>query len=701
MVSNVGGNNLGVLLQQKQKKLESINKQKDAVQAVLDKTNVQASDAKVKVGNTETSLSEAIVTLQNHPFKGMKMPEDVNKAKYEITNEDGTKGFNQKEYDAAMADFQKQADEYKKAEQEYKNLETSIEKTTKELDMDKKALEDLIKVADQKEQELKAADKDYDVTYGEVEDLNKQIEEQRNTETVDVKLSNDKNNDTLVEATLNQLKAMQDKGLIGNNVDLNNLSKDQMKKLCEAVVGTDIQKGAVAENTKLDGSSSDYAKMKAGQGRTYTVAEMQKIAESLGITSDSNDDGNFTISAEDLSVMQTEIEQAPILDKKPENANIKFPRGIEWQGEAKGDKLSDFGLTDNGDGTFTSSTGKKFTENEVNEWFREIEDSAGNNYSKYLDKAEKLGIDPTGLSSKELKEAVKTEEKRQKAIDKYSDKIKKYNINTDGKTADEIKNAVKTAEKDAENADKSSSKIVTVQKGDSAPKMNSTPVVYSEAAADASTTVTVQKGESAQKMSSTPVYANTNNLTNAQLDKKVKDLKAGETYTYTESTSVSGTGFSSKSSQTITWKRNDDGTLTKTYLDGAYQPSVVNDNYSADGQKVSTVSTNKYDPYKNVTTNYDANGAVKDRTIDLSSLPTSKSTTSMSKQQQLMTYLKRGQNSYTSQNITNKKGETILTYKQGKYFKPDGKEVAVDKAYTMIQKEIEKGRISNIRQLRS
>ena len=73
----------------------------------------------------------------------------------------------------------------------------------------------------------------------------------------------------------------------------------------------------------------------------------------------------------------------------------------------------------------------------------------------------------------------------------------------------------------------------------------------------------------------------------------------------------------------------------------------------------------------------------------------------MSKQQQLMTYLKRGQNSYTSQNITNKKGETILTYKQGKYFKPDGKEVAVDKAYTMIQKEIEKGRISNIRQLRS
>lgn len=449
MVSNVSGNNLGVLLKQKQNKLDSINKQKDAVQMALDKTNAQASDAKVKIGNTETSLSEAIVTLQNHPFKGKKMPEDVNKAKYEITNADGTKGFNQKEYDAAMADFQKQVDEYKKAEQEYKNLETSIEKTTKELDMDKKTLEDLMKVADQKEQELKATNKDYDVTYGEIEDLNKQIEEQRHTETIDVKLSNDKNNDTLVEATLNQLKAMQDKGLIGNNVDLSNLSKDQMKKLCEAVVGTDIQKGAVAEGTKLDGSSSDYTKMSAGQGRTYTVAEMQKIAESLGITSDSNDDGNFTISAEDLSVMQAEIEPAPKLDQKPENANIKFPRGMEWQGDAKGDKLSDFGLTYNGDGTFTSSTGKKFTENEVNEWFREIEDSAGNNYSKYLDKAENLGIDPTGLSSKELKDAVKTEEKRQKAIDKYSDEIKKYNINTDGKTADEIKEAVKAARKEA------------------------------------------------------------------------------------------------------------------------------------------------------------------------------------------------------------------------------------------------------------
>lgn len=528
MVSNVSGNNLGVLLKQKQNKLDSINKQKDAVQMALDKTNEQASDAKVKIGNTETSLSEAIVTLQNHPFKGKKMPEDVNKAKYEITNADGTKGFNEKEYNAAMADFQKQVDEYKKAEQEYKNLETSIEKTTNELNMDRKTLEDLMKVADQKEQELKATNTDYNVTYGEVEDLNKQIEEQRHTETIDVKLSNDKNNDTLVEATLNQLKAMQDKGLIGNNVDLNNLSKDQMKKLCEAVVGTDIEKGTVAENTKLDGSSSDYTKMKAGQGRTYTVAEMQKIAESLGVISESKDDGNFTISAEDLSAMQTEIDHATKLDQKPENVNIKFPRGIEWQGAAKGDKLSDFRLTDNGDGTFTASTGKNFTEDEVNNWFREIEDSAGNNYSKYLDKAEILGIDPTRLSSKDLKDAVKTEEKRQKAIDKYSDEINKYNINTDGKTADEIKDAVKTAEKDAEKADKSS-KVVTVQKGESAPKMNSTPVVYSEADDDASTPVTVQKGESAPKMNSTPViYSAEEGSSNASKTRKKLDKEASK-----------------------------------------------------------------------------------------------------------------------------------------------------------------------------
>lgn len=527
MVSNVSGNNLGVLLKQKQNKLDSINKQKDAVQMALDKTNTQASDAKVKIGNTETSLSEAIVTLQNHPFKGKKMPEDVNKAKYEITNADGTKGFNKKEYDAAMADFQKQVDEYKKAEQEYKNLETSIEKTTKELDMDKKTLEDLMKVADQKEQELKDTNNDYDVTYGEVEDLNKQIEEQRHTETIDVKLSNDKNNDTLVEATLNQLKAMQDKGLIGNNVDLNNLSKDQMKKLCEAVVGTDIQKGAVAEGTKLDGSSSDYTKMKAGQGRTYTVAEMQKIAESLGAISESKDDGNFTISAEDLSAMQTEIDHATKLDQKPENVNIKFPRGIEWQGAAKGDKLSDFRLTANADGTFTASTGKKFTENEVNEWFREIEDSAGNNYSKYLDKAEILGIDPTGLSSKELKDAVKTEEKRQKAIDKYSDEIKKYNINTDGKTADEIKDAVKTAEKDAEKADKSSSKVVTVQKGDSAPKMNSTPVIYSaeEGSSNASKTRKKLDKEASKYGIKYGAEVKDNNIGNGALERTIEYAK--------------------------------------------------------------------------------------------------------------------------------------------------------------------------------
>lgn len=78
-----------------------------------------------------------------------------------------------------------------------------------------------------------------------------------------------------------------------------------------------------------------------------------------------------------------------------------------------------------------------------------------------------------------MKEAVKAEEKRLKAVDKYSDEIKQYNIETEGRTADQIKADVKAAKAKAKETTNTSTKV-EVQKAESAPKKDQ-PAVKSEA----------------------------------------------------------------------------------------------------------------------------------------------------------------------------------------------------------------------------
>lgn len=427
MVNVVNGNqkSLSVLLQQKQKKLDSIKEQKQAVQDALNKENDKIANAQVDLGNKKISLSEAIVALQNHPFKGMKAP-DAGDVKYEIKcdKEGKSLGIDQNKFDRDMAEF-------KKAEAEYKALEAKVDKTTKDVKLGDTAVKELTAIAQAKEEELKAKDAAYEVTMGDIESLNKQIDEA----AINVTLSDDKNNDTLVEETVNQLKDLQKQGLVGKNIDLDNLNPKQLKNLSAAVVNTDIKKRTVAASTALDGMSKEYTNMSPGKVREYSVADMQEMAKALGADAE-NDEAGFAITSDDLKGLKApEDDFVEILDgnkstvrnQKQEIANggIVFPRGIKWQG-TEGNKLSDFGITDNGDGTYKTETGKIYTASEVNKWFREVEDSSGNNYSKYLDKAEKLGIDYNQFSSsKELKEAVKAAEKEAKAAEKQAKAEKK------------------------------------------------------------------------------------------------------------------------------------------------------------------------------------------------------------------------------------------------------------------------------------
>lgn len=399
------------------------------------------------------------------------------------------------------AQFEKDMAEFKKAEAEYKALEKNVETATEELEIKKEELTEIMAKAEKVEQDLAKNGDDYKVTMGDIEDLNKQIDEAAKKETLDVTLTNDKNNDTLVEATVNQLKALQQKGLVDKNIDLNNLKPEQLKQLSEAIVKSDIKKNIVVADTKTDGTSKDYTKMTAGDGRVYSVADMQEMAKALGADAE-NDEAGFAITSDDLKGLEApeddfvEIhdgDKSTVQNQKPEvdNGKIVLPRGVEYRVGSnlgkKADSLEDYGIVEKDgkyyrakkdeNGSLVPKDNKAFTADEVNKYFREIEDYSGSNYSKYLDKAEKLGVNYEGLTPKELKKAVKAEEKRLKAVDKYSDEINQYGIETEGKTADEIKAAVKAAKAKAKETTNTSTKV-EVQKAEAAPKKDQPAVQY-------------------------------------------------------------------------------------------------------------------------------------------------------------------------------------------------------------------------------
>lgn len=486
MVNGVNGNqkSLSVLLQQKQKKLESINQQKQAVQEALNMENDKIAKAQVDLGDKKISLSEAIVALQNHPFKGMKAP-DPSAPEYQIKKADG-ESFS--EIDNAK--FDKDMAEFKKAEAEYKALEAKVDKTTKDVELGDTAVKELTAIAQAKEEELKAKGADYEVTMGDIEDLNKQIDEAAKKETLDVTLTKDKNNDTLVEATVNQLKALQQKGLVDKNIDLNNLKPEQLKNLSEAIVKSDIKNKIVDAGTKTDGTSKDYTKMTAGHGRVYSVADMQEMAKALGADAE-NDEAGFAITSDDLKDLEApkddfvEIhagDKPTVQNQKPEvdNGKIVLPRGVEYRVGSnlgkKADSLEDYGIVEKDgkyyrakkdeNGSIVPKDNKAFTADEVNKYFRGIEDYSGSNYSKYLDKAEKLGVNYEGLTPKELKKAVKAAEKEAKAEKKAK---KQASVVADLKA---YISAEKTETK------KTTSKKVEVQKAEAATKKDQPAVQY-------------------------------------------------------------------------------------------------------------------------------------------------------------------------------------------------------------------------------
>ena len=464
------------LLETRKKQLESAQAQTKAVQEEYSK--IQKDQAKAE--QLDAKLAQKIMVLSNfnvktEPKEPKKVEDPGNAPNIPADATEEEKGTIQSEFNQKKADFEQYQNDVKQYEKDlnefkkYEALKDEIEKESPEI---KGQLDTLMKAAQTKEDELKKKQGDEAALQREVDfswDNYQELQKELNDAKFEVKLNKQGDNLTSV-AKENINKTSID----GEHADV--------KAVYDGIVAGDKENGAEC-------NKKHYTTMKVGDKHTYTKDQIAKMGADVNLADDFGED----FGKEMNSLLEDAVKEKP--DQKPEGTEvgsgdkpakpdqkpvkskdeIVFPRGIQWQG-TEGNKLSDFGLKDNGDGTYTASTRKTYTAAEVNKYFREIEDSSGNNYSKYLDKAEKLGIKYEGLSPKELKETVKAaekgskaEEKRLKALVKYADEINEYGINIDGRSANDIKALVKDAKAKAKETTNTSTKV-EVQKAKTAPK---------------------------------------------------------------------------------------------------------------------------------------------------------------------------------------------------------------------------------------
>lgn len=474
------------LLETRKKQLKSAQEQTKAIQEEYSKIQKDQSKAE----QLDAKLAQKIMVLSNfnvkaepkepkkveNPGSAPNIPADAGeKEKGIINNEFEQKKKEFEKYQNDVKQYEKDLKEFKK----YEALKAEIEKESPEI---KGQLDTLMKAAQTKEDELKKAQgeeaelqREFDFSWDNYQELQQEL------------------NDAKFEVTLNKQ---------GDN--LTSVAKENINKTSIDGKQADVKAvydGIVAgdKENNAESNKKHYTTMKVGDKHKYNKDQIAKMGADVNLTDDFGKDfGTQMNNLLDEAVKEkpaqkpegTEVDSGdkPAKpDQKPVKSKDKiiFPRGIQWQG-TEGNKLSDFGLTDNGDGTYKASTGKTYTAAEVNKYFREIEDSSGNNYSKYLDKAEKLGIKYEGLSPKELKEAVKAaekgskaEEKRLKALVKYADEINEYGIDIKGRSANDIKALVKDAKAKAKETTNTSTKV-EVQKAKTAPKKDQ-PAVKAEA----------------------------------------------------------------------------------------------------------------------------------------------------------------------------------------------------------------------------
>lgn len=208
-----------------------------------------------------------------------------------------------------------------------------------------------------------------------------------------------------------------------------------------------------------------------------------------------------------------------------------------------------------------------------------------------------------------------------------------------------------------------------------------------------------------------------NNLTQDDINKAINNLKPGETYSYTSSSSINLTGYKSSERQTIRFRRNNDGTLTKNFTDFAIvnkRFNQIEENYSADGKTLlSRKSITGAKELKGASTTIEYNNGKPTTSVtDLRDLSKINYDFLYRAEKRIFREINPGtgfinktagqkvsakDNSiYSSKELKNSNGEVVLTYKDGKYYNKKGKEISEDKAYNLVEKLVKNNDLSEL-----
>lgn len=481
MVSNVGANkstfgDLTAKLQERQKALESLNAQKQAVMQELDNAN---SDIQVREGITaedKNKLADYVVAYQN-----LKAPDVVN-----APGDEPVLGDDENAYDTAHRQWEQQKaqyDQYQQDLEKYNNQKAALENKINEykaIDSENQDfLTKLNDIADAKEKELIQAQGGIDVNTGDIERLNQEIANMKDI-SFGVEQGDSKG---YYAAVQRQFAALQEAGIIPADADQKDFTPQELAKLANKLVELDKANGTVGEND--NGMSSYYRTMQEGESYgSYSIDQINALMEASGAGS-INLNESFGISMDELDKLGSEHAETTKLNNQV-SQEVQLPRGVDLpEGielpEGQKPTIETFGFTPvkQDDGTVVyQKDGKNYTAEEVNKEFRDMEtQTGGKHYQENLDEAEKLGVDIDKATAgaedknKALKNAIKTREKEiedaadkkykevkndststpeevaaARANSKYAVQIYRYSIDTEGMSADQIKDAVKKGE---------------------------------------------------------------------------------------------------------------------------------------------------------------------------------------------------------------------------------------------------------------
>lgn len=170
-------------------------------------------------------------------------------------------------------------------------------------------------------------------------------------------------------------------------------------------------------------------------------------------------------------------------------------------------------------------------------------------------------------------------------------------------------------------------------------------------------------------------------VTTQEIQDSVNNLKAGEKYEYFEHYSISGENYS----QSVVWTRNSDNTLTKQEQlfsevpEGYNGKTTLETHYAPDGKtKLSEEKTNVIGNTRYVSTEIYKGGKRDSIITNFANAVENVSGDSTTSGAQYVKYLKNNAGQFSSNEISDRNGNTLLTFKDGKFF--DKKGVEMDEA---------------------